>query len=246
MNTSNNTILITGGSAGIGLEMAKQFSAKGNHVIIIGRNAERLQKAAGQLTNVTAIQCDVTKEDEVAQLVARLQKDFPNLNVLVNNAGNAFVYTLGSGSSALNKAAEEMATNYLSVINLTEQLTPLLKSQKEAAIVNVSSIVAFAPSVVIPTYAASKAALHSYTKALRLTLNQNTNIKVFELMPPLVDTEFSTEIGGENGIKPSVVAADLLEAMQSNRYEVRVGNTEQIYQLSLKSPEEALMAMNNR
>lgn len=244
MKTTQNTILITGGSAGIGFAIAKLFSEKGNHVIITGRNADRLQKAAAKLKNVTAIQFDVTKEAEVDQLVTRVSKDFPNLNILINNAGNAFVYQQGIGANAAAKAREEMLTNYLSPINLTEKLLPLLGKQKEAAVVNVTSIVAFVPNQNLATYGASKAALHSYSLSLRLAL-ENSPVKVFELMPPLVDTEFSTEIGGAvNGIPPSVVADDLLTALGSDEYEIRVGRTAELYKLYLSSPADALAAMN--
>jgi uncharacterized oxidoreductase len=244
MKTTQNTVLITGGSAGIGFEIAKLFSQKGNHVIITGRNKERLHKAAASLTNVTAIQCDVTSEADVDSLVSTLNKDFPNLNVLINNAGKAHLYTLEAGADAFTKAREEMLTNYLSVIRITEKLLPLLSKQEEAAVVNVSSIVVFAPGAALPGYAASKAALHSYSQTLRYTLGQSSAIKVFELMPPLVDTEFSQPIGGHNGIAPSVVANDLLTAMENNQYEIHVGQTENIYQLFLQSPEEAFQAMN--
>ena len=243
MNTQQNTILITGGSAGIGMAIAKLFSENGNQVIITGRNEERLQKAAAQLKNVTAIQADVTKEEDMDKLVARVQRDFPALNILINNAGNAYVYKLGQGANAAAKASEEMLTNYLAPISLTEKLLPLLEKQPEAAVVNVSSIVAFAPGQRLPTYAASKAALHSYTLSLRLAL-EPTSVKVFELMPPLVDTEFSTEIGGANGIAPSVVAEDLFTAFENNTYQIHVGRTADLYQLSLASPAEALLAMN--
>lgn len=245
MNTTNNTVLITGGSAGIGFEMAKQFAARGNKVIIAGRNAERLKKAAAQIAGVTAIQADVTNKEDVAKLVKTITTNHPDLNMLINNAGSAFVYTLDGESDAYSKATSEMDTNYLSIVNLTEQLLPILRTKADAAIVNVSSIVAFAPSAVLPTYTASKAALHAYTKTLRYTL-KDTSIKVFELMPPLVDTEFSVEIGGHNGIKPSVVASELIEALERDNYEIHVGDTAAIYQLSLKSPQEALLAMNNR
>src|SRR5438128_10453037 len=119
MKTSDNIVLITGGSAGIGFEIAKLFSEKGNQVIITGRNKERLQEAASKIANVTAISCDVTKEDEVNSLVKRLQREFPALNILINNAGRAYAYKLSANAGALNKATDEMLTNYLSVISLT-------------------------------------------------------------------------------------------------------------------------------
>jgi uncharacterized oxidoreductase len=244
MKTTQNTVLITGGSAGIGFEIARLFSEAGNHVIITGRDTARLAKAATQLSNVTAIACDVSKEEDINKLVARMESEFPLLNILINNAGKAFAYELGQHANAHEKAGEEMLTNYLSVIRLNEKLLPLLGKQPEAAIVNVSSIVAFAPGLRTPTYSASKAALHSYTKILRYTLAQSTDIKVFELMPPLVNTDFSQEIGGSNGIAPSVVASDLMQAIETDQYEIHVGATEQIYQLSLASPANALLALN--
>ena len=245
MKTTQNTVLITGGSAGIGFEMATQFSEQGNQVIMLGRNEERLQAAAVRLKNVTAIACDVTNENDVNALVGRINRDFPNLNVLVNNAGNAIVYKLGVNVNAFEKASEELLTNYLSVVRLTEKLLPLLSKQKEAAIVTVSSIVVFAPNQNIPTYSASKAALHSYTQTLRYTLeNSGSAIKVFELMPPLVNTDLSQKIGGANGIPPADVAAELLVAMSKDQYEIHVGNTANIYKLFLTDPAQALTALN--
>ena len=245
MKTSQHTVLITGGSAGIGFEIAKQLSAKNNHVIIIGRNPERLQKAAAQLQNVTAINADVSNAADVDNLVAKLSADFPQLDVVINNAGNASLSDLQNDTDTFEKAGAEIHTNYLSIIRLNEKLLPILKKQSEAAIVNVSSIVAFVPGKLTATYSASKAALHSYTQALRVAL-ADTTVKVFELMPPLVDTEFSTEIGGHLGIKPSQVADEFLAALETDNYEIRVGNTEQLYQLYLSSPTEALNFMNSR
>lgn len=120
---------------------------------------------------------------------------------------------------------------------------PVLKQQETSAIVNVSSIVAYVPGITLPTYAASKAALHSYSTSLRLSLEE-TAVKVFELMPPLVDTEFSKEIGGHNGIKPSVVADELLAALANDEYEIRVGDTAKIYELFRQSAVDALNVMN--
>jgi uncharacterized oxidoreductase len=246
MKITNNTILITGGSAGIGFEIAKLFVKHGNHVIITGRNKERLDKAAAELTNATAIVSDITKTRDVEALTARISKDFPQLNMVINNAGNAFIYNLATpGVNAFEKAGEEMLTNYLSVIRLNENLLPLLSKQAVAAIVNVSSIVAFASNTKMVTYGASKAALHAYTQALRLTL-EDTGIKVFELMPPLVDTEFSTEIGGSNGIPPLVVAQDLIDGIENNKYEIHVGRTAEFYNQFFAPSANAVLAMNGK
>ncbi|MFA6087092.1 SDR family oxidoreductase [Mucilaginibacter sp.] len=243
MNLNNNTILISGGSAGMGFEIAKQLTEKGNHVIITGRDKQRLETAAAKLNNVTAILFDVTNETEVDQLVSRLNADFPNLNVLINNAASAYAYDILSGQKAWEKAADEINTNYISLIRLTEKLLPQLLQQKASAVVNVSSIAAIAPDTKVPTYSASKAAVNSYTQSLRFAL-RNTVVKVFELMPPLVNTEFSKEIGGENGIPPAQVATEFVNAFEKDEYEIHVGVTAKIFELARISPTIALNAIN--
>jgi uncharacterized oxidoreductase len=244
MNITNKTVLITGGGSGIGLEIAKQLIAKGNKVIITGRSANRLEKAIAGLNNISAFAADITKAEDVEKLIAYLNDKHIGLDVLINNAGQAYVYPIEVGVNSFGKASEEILTNYLSVVRLTESLLPALNKQAEAAIVNVTSIVAFAPGAMLSTYAASKAALHSYTQSLRFSLAKTTGIKVFELMPPLVDTELSVEIGGKNGIPPSQVADELLAGLASDTYEIHVSGTADFYKLYLSSPDKALEAIN--
>jgi len=244
MKTSQNTVLIIGGTAGIGLEIVKQLTALNNHVIVTGRNKDRLESALAGIKNVTAIPFDVSKPEEVDNLVERIAKNFPHLNMVINNAGRAIVYNLADNNQdAFANAEDEMLTNYLSIIRINQKLLPILKEQTESAIVNVSSVVAYVPGITLPTYAASKAALHSYTTSLRLSL-EDTSVKVFELMPPLVDTEFSKEIGGHNGIKPAIVADEFIAALAKDEFEIRVGDTAKIYELFRQSPVDALNLMN--
>jgi uncharacterized oxidoreductase len=244
MKTVDNTILITGGGSGIGFEIAKLF-CNSNKIIIVGRNKEKLHLAASQLQNTTAIAADINDANDVTKLVARLAAEFPDLNIIINNAGLANYYRLTDiDANAYLKASQEIQTNYLSVVRLTEMLLPQLMKQTDAAFINVSSIAAFAPGIVLPTYAVSKAALHSYSKVLRLSLERVSNVKVFEVMPPLVDTLFSVEIGGSKGISPVKVAQDVLEAIEKNEYEKHVGYTADLYKLYLSSPTDALNAIN--
>jgi uncharacterized oxidoreductase len=244
MNITGKTVLITGGGSGIGFEIAKLLGNTGNKVIITGRTESKLQQAAVQLNNVSYIATDVNSESDIDNIVSRVTNEFGGLDILINNAGAANYYKLGDGSDNYSQAAEEIQTNYLSIIRITDKLLPLLRASKEAAIVNVSSIVAFAPGINLPTYAASKAALHSYTRILRYTLAKTTGIKVFELMPPLVNTEFSAIIGGANGIPPLEVAQGLIEGFEKDEYELHIGNTADLYKLYLSSPEQALQALN--
>lgn len=244
MKTSKNTILITGGGSGIGFETAKLLAQKGNTVIITGRNEERLKAAAQQLDHVYYIAADVTKEKDVNALIEKIERDFPSLNVLMNNAGLVFLHNVSESSNATALARDEMETNYFAAVNLTTRLLPLLKKQPEAAVINVSSIVAFAPGLSLPTYSASKAALHSYTQALRLSLAAGTSVKVFELMPPLVDTEFAKDIPSDSKISPREVAEDLVQSLATNNYEVRVASTEQLYSNFMAHADKAVFALN--
>lgn len=242
MKKTENTVLITGGSAGIGFAIAKLLVENNNRVIITGRNQQRLDQALAELKNATGILSDVSKAADAEALADTLKRAFPELNIVINNAGRAIQHNIAGSDNAFDKAGEEMLTNYLSIIRLNEKLLPLLKTQKEAAIVNVSSIVAFVPGSLV-TYSASKAALHSYTQSLRIALSRSSNIKVFELMPPLVDTAFSEIINGKTGIAPAEVAQDFVNALENDVYEIRVGKTQYVYELHLKSPEQALQLM---
>jgi uncharacterized oxidoreductase len=244
MNITNKTVLITGGGSGIGFETAKLLSSQGNKIIIIGRTESKLIAAAATLPNTTAIRCDITSEEDVKALVAQVSEQFPELSVLINNAGRAFAYTHNENAGAFEKSMEEFATNYFSLIRLTESLLPILKAQVEAAIVNVTSIVAFAPSVNLPSYSDSKAAVRSYTLSLRHSLAKNTSIKVFELMPPMVNTEFSKEVGGEHGMSPVDVAQGLIDGITNDEFEIKIGQTADFRKFYLTAPAEAFAIMN--
>lgn len=243
MKLTNNTILITGGGSGIGLETAKLLAEKGNKIIIVGRNKEKLNRAVLVVPNATAIVSDITIDTEVDRLVTLIYNEFPELNILINNAGKAQAYSLAGNNNAFNIAREEILTNYLSTIRLTEKLLPLLKTKEEAAIINNSSVVAFVPAATLPTYSASKAALHSYTQSLRLVLQQTATVKVFEVMPPLVDTEFAKGITG-NKISPALVAEAILTGLENNQYEIHVASTAALYAQYLSEPYQAFKIMN--
>lgn len=232
MKTTGNTIFISGGSAGIGLAIAKKLSAAGNKIIINGRSEKRLEDALKELENTFAIQGDLSLEADRVRIVKELTANYPDVNIIINNAGAAFMNDLSDpGNNAAEKAYQEINTNYISVIHFTSLITPQLLKQEEAAIINVSSIAAFRSNKYLPTYSASKAALHSYTQGLRDTFAENEKLNVYEVYPPLVNTEFSAEIGGANGIAPSEVADELFAALEKNQFEVPVGDTKKIHSL---------------
>src|SRR5690348_9080621 len=148
MKHSGNTILITGGSAGIGFEFARILADCDNRVIITGRNELRLKTALSQLKQARRFVSDVSNEKDVNELTKRIKNEFPDLNIVINNAGRAMLYDITSkGVNAFDKAQEEMFTNFFSVIRINEFLLPILMKQPEAAIVNVSSVAAFLPGI---------------------------------------------------------------------------------------------------
>jgi len=243
MNTQNKKILITGGGTGIGFSIAKAFSGKGNQLILVGRREDKLKEAAAKLSNASYVVADVTNQKDVAN-ITQYVKNNGGLDILVNNAGSANPYPLDATSGIYERAKFEMELNYLSVLHLTEQLLPVLRESKEAAIINVESIVSYAPNSALATYSATKAALHSYSQSLRLVLEKsNPQIKVFEVFPPFVDTDLTKNYETDK-LSPDEVAQDVLNALAKEEYAVRNGKTKDLYKLFHHAPEEALKALN--
>ena len=208
MNLSGNTILITGGSSGIGFEMAKELVKTNNKVIITGRNVERLESVKEKLDGVIAIKSDVSQAGDIQKLYNQIEKDFPELNVLINNAGIMSTINLQNHQLSADELTRELDINLKGTILMNDAFLPLLKRNKNAATVTVSSGLAFVPLPISPVYCASKAGLHSYTQSLREQL-RNTDIKVFELAPPATETELLADFNEEDmkGISTMTVEA---------------------------------------
>ena len=159
MKMSNNHILITGGATGIGFSMAKCFLARGNQVLICGRREDRLAQAAKQLPGIQTVKCDVTNAENRAGLLTYVQKAFPEMNILVNNAGIQRDMDLTKGTADFDSGENEIRVNLEAPILLSALFTPLLAGKDNAAIIHVSSGLAFMPdySVGMPIYHATKA-----------------------------------------------------------------------------------------
>ncbi|WP_182087191.1 SDR family oxidoreductase [Aureimonas sp. ME7] len=185
MKTTGNTILVTGGTGGIGEALALRFHEAGNTVIVAGRRQDRLDAIAKDHPGIEGVVLDVDGEEGVQRFAAEVIARFPKLNVLVNNAGIMRFEDLGR-TRDLKDAEDTIATNLLGPIRLTNALVEHLSAQSDAAIVNVTSGLAFVPLVATPTYNATKAAIHSYTVSLREALKGK--IEVIELAPPAVQT----------------------------------------------------------
>ncbi len=190
MDLSKNTILITGGTSGIGQALAAQFLTRGNTVIVTGRTEARLAAARAALPGVHTFVCDQADPASIAKLCADVVQAFPGLNVLINNAGIGLKLDLNDERRSLADMEAEIRTNLIGPIQMIQLLLPHLKRQAAPVIVNVSSGLAFVPMPLKPIYCATKAALHSYTQSLRVQLT-GTPVKVVELAPPAVKTEFN-------------------------------------------------------
>jgi uncharacterized oxidoreductase len=187
MELTGNTILITGGGSGIGRGLAESLHALGNHVVIAGRRQAALDETCAANPGMKSLTLDIEKPEAIRAFAAQVAAEFPALNFLINCAGIMRPEKLLAQQPDLADAEATVATNLLGPIRLTAALLPLLQKQLHAAIMNVSSGLAFLPLAVTPTYCATKAAIHSYTLSLRYQLRA-TNIEVMELAPPYVAT----------------------------------------------------------
>ena len=188
MNLKGNTVLITGGGSGIGQGLAEVFVAEGSRVIIAGRNQARLAEVQRGRDDIDVMALDLRDGQATDRFAAEVFERHPDLNVVVHNSGITHFETVGEGDVPL--AEEMVAVNLLGVIRLNSALLGGLKRQPQSVIITVSSGGAFVPHFFEPTYCATKAAVHSYTQALRYQL-ENTGVRVVELIPPYVQTELS-------------------------------------------------------
>jgi uncharacterized oxidoreductase len=187
MQTSGNTILITGGGSGIGRGLAEALQAAGNHVIISGRRKAVLEEVVDANPGMKSLVLDIEDRTSIRAFASRLASEFPALNVLINNAGIMRVENLLDQQDDLGDAESIIVTNLLGPIRLTAALLPLLRKHEHSTIINVSSGLAFVPLAPTPTYNATKAAIHSYTLSLRYQL-KDTTTEVLEIIPPYVQT----------------------------------------------------------
>jgi uncharacterized oxidoreductase len=226
MKLHHKTILITGGTSGIGLELARRLLARGNTVIVTGREPAKLAAAQAQLPALHVVQSDVSDAQAIAALHAQVLAQFPALDVLINNAGVMRNLNLNKPRT-LEDVTREIDINLSGPVRMIQQFLPHLHTRPEALIVNVSSGLAFVPFPIAPVYCATKAALHSFTLSLRVQL-AGSSVQVVELAPPAVETpllraEFAREMQGQQGMDVQVLAQRALAGIEAGRLEIRPG-----------------------
>ncbi|MTV50859.1 SDR family NAD(P)-dependent oxidoreductase [Heliobacillus mobilis] len=245
MKLTGNTVLITGGASGIGFALAERFIQLGNQVIICGRREDKLKEAQNRYPQLHTRVCDVAKETERQSLFAWINKEFPQTNVLVNNAGIQQRFNLLEVNQDWSNYQQEININFEAPIHLSMLLIPLLTNKVNATIINVSSGLAFTPGAFAPIYSATKAALHSFTMSLRHQVSK-LNIEVIEVAPPAVNTD----LGGAGlhtfGVPLDEFADAVFEGFKNGNQEIGYGTSEKAIRMSRDEIDEAFHRMNNR
>lgn len=227
MNLTNSTILITGGTSGIGLEMAKQLLALGNTVIVTGRNVEKLKQVKANYPELHTFTVEVTDLKSVQELYSEVIEQFPNLNILINNAG--LMQSIKFQNAEPEHITDEVATNLNGPILMTQVFLPHLLKQPESAVLNVISGIAYFAFDKAPIYSASKLGLHSYSQSLRSQL-KGTSVKIFELAPPRTTKPMFKGSAEDNASVDRVpkmpipkVVEKMIQGIQKNHYVIVPG-----------------------
>src|SRR6266567_884038 len=229
MKLTDRTILITGGTAGIGLAFARKFLEFGNQVIVTGRRQSTLEELKASYPKLHTIQSDVADPAQIASLARRVKADYPKLDVLMNNAGIMIHKNLAVPAADLDGLITEVDINLGGVIRTTSAFIDILAANK-GTVINVSSALAFVPLPSAPIYCATKAAVHSYTQSLRFQLEE-TGVEVIDLMPPAVKTDLSADIAEGDGI--TLMTTDELvkqsfASLKAGKLEIRPGQSNQL------------------
>lgn len=252
MITRNNTVLITGGGSGIGRGLAEAFHKLGNKVIIAGRREDVLRAAAQSNPGVAFAVLDTTKPASIDSAATQLTERFPELNVVINNAGVQRTHDFGSDRPFDDAAAqEEIETNISGVLRVTAAFLPHLKSRPFSTIINISSGLAYLPLARYPVYCATKAFVHSFSMSLRHQLRASS-VRVVELAPPWVKTELDANQASptvHSGMSPMPLLdfiAAAMEELKSDAEELHVAGAKFLYDAGIGERASATFAEMNQ
>ncbi|HMW39239.1 MAG: SDR family NAD(P)-dependent oxidoreductase [Saprospiraceae bacterium] len=239
MKISGNKILITGGASGIGLGLAEQFVRENNMVIICGRRPEALEAAKLNIPGIITKVCDLSKEEERISLFQWVATEYPDLNVLINNAGIQ-QWMKVTDENFYTRAMEEISTNLIAPMHLCHLFLNLPSLN---TLVNVSSGLAFVPMAKVPVYSATKSFIHSLTLSLRHLLSEN-NIEVIEIIPPALNTD----LGGKGLHDAFPPVSEFVEAvfkqLRAGKNEITFGMSDSLTQMGPDGLKAAFTRMN--
>jgi uncharacterized oxidoreductase len=241
MRLRSRKAIITGGSSGIGLAIARELTERGNQVVLVARDAERLCRVQQELPGSAALAADIATPDGRRAILDEAAAHHPETSILINSAG-IMRFSEFTNPDPLRGLREQIETNLVALIELCVGFIELLSRRPDSAIVNVSSGVAYVPSSRTAYYSATKAAVHSFTQSLRHQL-RGTSIRVIELVPPSVDTPMLAGIERPK-IQPYLVAKALLDGLEREKTDIRVGAAAQLYVMGRLFPHRALRKVN--
>lgn len=244
MKTKNNTVFITGGSSGIGLELSKVLIQKGNTVIICGKSNEKLIAAKQVVPELVTYQCDLSNGKECEEVAQKIKVNHPKLNILVNNAAIVNMVDLLNDEKALELAEIEYQTNLLAPIRLIKLLYNTIRTNVSPAIINITTGLVYAPRLIYPFYNSSKSALHSFTQTLRIRL-ENENTEVIEVMFPAVNTPWHKGNPPKIAIPVEDAVNQMIIGLERGKPEIRVGGAKILYLMSRIAPGFALKKVNS-
>lgn len=244
MNLSGNTILITGGSSGIGLELCKQLSKWNNTIIICSRSMEKLKEAKKLVPQIKIIQCDLGDLAQCNGLIEQIQFRYPQINILINNAAIVHKINFVETKEAVQMAEKELSVNVLAPINLIKKLYPFLRKKQNANIINITSGLVYVPRSDYPFYCATKAAIHSFTQVLRKQ-TEKEGVKVTEVFFPAVKTPWHKGHPPQMAITPEKAVSEMLTELQKNKDEIKVGAAKLLYRISRIAPKFAFRKVNS-
>jgi uncharacterized oxidoreductase len=245
MELRGRTVLVTGGSTGIGFRLAAELLAMGCTVLACGRREDRLARARQELPGLVTRVCDVSRPADREALLEWAVSAYPRLSLLVNNAGIQRRVDLTAGTKDLPEAEAEIAINLVATVALSLLFAPHLASWPGSAILNVSSGLAFVPIAAMPVYCATKAAIHSFSVSLRHQLAAK-GVRVFEAIPPTTDTELDQgrRPPQARGIPAVEVARAVLQAVEGDQEEIPVGEAVGLVEGSRTDPAAAFRRIN--
>lgn len=244
MELENNKILITGATGGIGKALTKEFLRhKNNTIIAVGRDQKKFEALRSISENIIPFACDLGDPLQLEELVLFIEKEHPDANILVNNAGIQYNYHFGEEQHITDKIKHELDVNLYAPLSLIGLLLPILILNDQPTIVNISSGLALAPKKQAPVYCGSKAAIHIFTKSLRYQL-EDSDVHVFEVLPPLVDTDM-TKGRGSDKISPEELGREFITNFKRNKYEMAIGKVKWLKLLQRLSPTLADLMLKN-
>jgi uncharacterized oxidoreductase len=245
MKLSNRTVLVTGGTSGIGLGLADAFQRSNSTVIVCARDGKKLSAVERTHPGITALRCDVGDVRERERLAGEVLRRFPDLDILVNNAGIQRYIDLRKGYDEFKSGEDEIAINFVATVELTALFVGHLMKRPSAAIINVTSALGFMPMASTPVYNATKAAIHTYSIILREQL-KDTPVRVVEIVPPMVDTDLNKEGRDRAGLKFRGISVaeyipSVMEGLENGSDMVFHGEGERLMSESRRDTESRLL-----